>query len=66
MCMGSSPSAPDADKDWRAEDDHRTLTRAAEVRADPSRMAGVSKHHQKMQKNLASVGRSLGGKRRSA
>jgi hypothetical protein len=45
---------------WQAEDDHRTLSRAAEVQADPARMKGVAKHHKKMKKQLASVGRSIG------
>jgi hypothetical protein len=53
------PSKPGMDP-WQAEDDHRTLSRAAEVQADPARMKGVAKHHKKMKKQLASVGRSIG------
>ena len=49
--------------DYQAEDDHRTLTRAAEVQGDAKRMAGVKKHHAKMTKALSTVGRSLRGKR---
>lgn len=57
------PSAP-SEADYRAEDDHRTLARAEEVKADPSRMKGVAKHHRKEKRKLAGVGRSLGmGKR---
>lgn len=52
-----------SEQDWRGEDDHRTLTRAAEVTSDPDRMKGVKKHHRKQTKALASVGRTLGGKR---
>ena len=58
MKQGASYSDP-----YQAEDDHRTLSRAAEVRNDPKRMAGVAKHHAKVKKSLASVGRSLRGKR---
>jgi hypothetical protein len=58
----SAPSSPSED-DYRAEDDHRTLSRAAEVRGDPKRMAGVKRHHQKQKRTLGLVGRSLGGKR---
>jgi hypothetical protein len=55
---GPTPNKPDP---WQAEDDHRTLTRAAEVQADPVRMKGVAKHHRKVKKQLASVGRTIGG-----
>lgn len=51
-------------KDWQAEDDHRTLTRAAEVTQDPARMAGVAKHHDKVKKQLGKVGRAIGGSKR--
>lgn len=51
-------------KDWQAEDDHRTMTRAAEIKQDPSRMAGVAKHHEKQKKSLASIGRSIGSSKR--
>lgn len=51
------------EQDYRAEDDHRTLTRAAEIGGDPDRMKGVAKHHRKTQRGLARVGRMIGGKR---
>jgi hypothetical protein len=54
-----SPSK--SDLAYRAEDDHRTLTRAAEVQADAVRMKAVAKHHRKAQKELAGVGRVIGG-----
>ena len=44
----------------RAEDDHRTLTRAAEVQGDPERMRHVVRHHRKQTRALTRVGRSLG------
>ena len=50
--------------DYQQEDDHRTLTRAAEVRGAPKRMAGVRQHHEKQRRALGAVGRSLGGRRR--
>lgn len=45
---------------YRAEDDHRTLTRAAEIHNDKDRMHGVKKHHRKQTKALQTVGRSFG------
>jgi hypothetical protein len=61
MCCGSSPMD---DKDWRAEDDHRTLERAAEIKQDQARMAGVAKHHATKKKSLAAIGRSIGSSKR--
>lgn len=61
MCM---PSSPSSSKDYQAEDDHRTLSRAEEIRADPTRLKGVKKHHKAMTKRFAVVGRSLSGKKR--
>lgn len=56
MCGMSSPAMAKQEQDYRAEDDHRTLTRAAEISGDQSRMKGVQKHHRKMQKGLKKVG----------
>jgi len=67
MCLGSSPSmSKDAKKrelDYRAQDDHRTLTQAAEIAGDRQRMAGVKRHHAKTVKGMSKVGRMIGGKR---
>lgn len=49
--------------DYRAEDDHRTMMRAAEIKGDGARMAGVKRHHAKTKAALGKVGRSLGGRR---
>lgn len=46
---------PSSDTDWRAESDHNTLTRAAEVKNDPARMKGVMRHQQKAASNLQTV-----------
>lgn len=46
----------------RAEDDHRTLTRAAEVQGDAERMKHVVRHHRKQTRALSRVGRALGGR----
>jgi hypothetical protein len=62
MCDLSSPSK--SEQDYRAEDDHRTLSRAAEIRQDPARVAAVKAHHQTVKKRIASVGRSLSKGRR--
>lgn len=59
--MAKSPFP--SEDDYRAEDDHRTLCRAAEVRADAKRMKGVQRHHAKQRAALGRVGRSLGGRR---
>ena len=67
MCCGGSIGPMDSKKakqrelDYRAEDDHRTLQRAAEVQTDPERMKHVAKHHRKEKRKLASVGRTIGG-----
>lgn len=49
--------------DYRAEDDHRTMTRAAEIAGDDDRMKGVAKHQRKSMKGLHRVGRMIGGRR---
>ena len=53
------PSMSLMDRQYQAEDDHRTLTRADEVRQDASRMKGVRKHHRKMTVALRHVGRTI-------
>lgn len=65
MCGMAEPSkSMKAEQDsWRAEDDHRTLTRAAEISADTSRMKGVQKHHRKVQKRLQKVGSLIRSRR---
>lgn len=63
-----SPSA--IDREYQAEDDHRTLSRAQEISEDKHRMAGVRKHHRKMSRSLsklsplmrAGMGMSKGGR----
>jgi hypothetical protein len=53
-----------SERDYRDEDDHRTMTRAAEIQSDKTRMAGVQRHHRKLQKSLKVVGRSITRSRR--
>lgn len=62
MCgIMASPKGNKAREDeYRSEEDHRTLTRAEEVRADKSRMAGVRRHHAKQTRALKRVGRAVG------
>lgn len=43
------------DNSFRAEDDHRTMTRAGEIKADRERMKAVKDHHKKMSKNMEKV-----------
>lgn len=53
-----------SDRDYQAEDDHRTLSRAADIQSDKGRMAGAKKFHRKTTKQHAAMGRSFfGGKR---
>lgn len=46
--------------EMRAEDDHRTLTRAAEIQGDADRMKHVVRHHVKQTRALGRVGRAMG------
>jgi hypothetical protein len=50
--MPSVPAVWADDKKWRAEEDHRTMTRAGEIKSDKDRMRGVKEHHKKLQKNM--------------
>lgn len=67
MCCGGSIGPMDSKEAkkrelaYRAEDDHRTLQRAAEVTSDPERMKHVAAHHRKEKRQLATVGRAIGG-----
>ena len=57
--------APSFDRDYQGEDDHRTLTRAAEIVGDKARMSGAKKHHRKAGKQLSLVQKTMmGGSRR--
>jgi hypothetical protein len=69
MRGGAVPSAPTAkekkamDKreyDYRCEDDHRTMSRAAEIEGDKDRMRGVREHHRKVTKAHARIGKRIG------
>lgn len=59
MCMGIKASGKAVDE-WRAEDDHRTMQRAEEVRSDPSRMKKVATFHRKKLGEMKRVGQQLG------
>lgn len=60
--LGSAVSSPSqkSELDYRAEDDHRTLQRAAEIGGDPSRMQGVARHHKKLTRGMSKVGQMIG------
>lgn len=63
-----TPKMDAREREYRAEDDHRTLRRAAEVRSDPSRMRDVQSFHRKTVREIGEVGRELrtrGAKRTS-
>lgn len=49
------------DRSYQDEDDHRTLTRAAEISEDKDRMKGVKRHHRKMKKQMSLVQRNMTG-----
>ena len=56
---------PSMDHDYQREDDHRTLTRAAEIISDKARMSGAKQHHRKAGKQLSLVQKTMmGGGRR--
>jgi hypothetical protein len=51
--MPASPGVwAGVDKDYRAEDDHRTMTRAGEIKADRDRLKAVKDHHKKVVKHM--------------
>jgi len=54
------PAPPPGEDDYRCEDDHRTLTRAEEIRSDAKRMAGVRKHHRKTIRAVKRMDRVVG------
>lgn len=68
MCGGpiSSAEAKKREADYQAEDDHRTLTRAEEVRSDTKRMAGVVRHHRKQTSALKRTSKALFGVQRTS
>ena len=53
------PSTPMTDQDWQAEDDMRTLMRAAEVKASPERVARAKAHASQKAKEMAKVAGSI-------
>jgi len=53
--MEPQPAVWAGDNKWRAEEDHRTLTRAGEVMSDRERMKAAKDHAKKMQKNMEKV-----------
>jgi hypothetical protein len=58
----SRPVMTKTDRDYQAEDDHRTLARACEIRSDKSRMTAVRQHHDKAKRSLSTVGRMVRGR----
>ena len=59
-----APMLAKSEQDYRCEEDHRTLERAEEVRSDPSRMRGVSRHHRKKMAEMKRVGTMLANPKR--
>lgn len=59
----SSGAMPTMDRSYQDEDDHRTMTRAAEISMDKGRVAGVRRHHRKMKKQMSLVQRQMVSKR---
>lgn len=53
--VGESPAIWAGESKYRAEDDHRTLTRAGEIKADRERMSAAKAHHKSMNKNMDKV-----------
>lgn len=57
-----APRMSSQEREWRAQDDLRTLTAADAVRSDPRRMAAVKDHAQKQMATIKAVTR--GGARK--
>lgn len=55
MLMEPQPAVWPGDNKWRAEDDHRTLTRAGEVMSDRDRLKAAKEHAKKQQKHMEKV-----------
>lgn len=55
-----SAEAKRREEDYRAEDDHRSLQRAEEIRGDASRMSAVQRIHDRKQREMAAMSRTLG------
>ena len=55
----SAPSAIGLDTDYQAEDDHRTMMRAAEIQSDRGRFSGVKRHQRKQEKAMSLMSRTL-------
>jgi len=53
--------SPSFDRDYQGEDDHRTLTRAAEIVGDKDRMKGAKRHHRKAGKQMSLVQKTMLG-----
>lgn len=62
MC---EPISSKTQEDWRAENDHGTLMRAAEVMADKIRMKGVMAHMKKSRRAISHMEQMLAFHRRS-
>lgn len=62
MCGGPVNTAEDKKRrqEYEDEEDHRTLTRAEEIRADTKRMAGVMRHHRKQKRAVSRMSRVVG------
>lgn len=54
-----SGGMPQMDRSYQDESDHRTLSSAAEIQQDPSRMAGVRRQHRKVKKSMSLVQRQM-------
>lgn len=63
MAKPSAPTMSRSERDYRDEDDHRTLQRAGEICADKSRMAGAKRYQRKATKSLSQAGKFFGGRR---
>jgi hypothetical protein len=47
------------DREYQAEDDHRTMMRAAEIGTDRGRMGGVKRHQRKQVKAMSLMQRTM-------
>ncbi len=62
MCMGASPKTSKSEQDYRAEEDFRTLQRAAEVSLDGARHQRAIGHGRKQMSAMSKVVGGMRGK----
>lgn len=63
MGMATPAPKPKTADPWQQESDHRTMSDAAEIQGDQSRMAGVKQFHAKKMGAMNKLSKSMGMKK---